>query len=331
MSDNFEWTPGELLGMSVGYWQACALHTGVKLGIFTRIGNEDLAADKIAGRLNCDVRGVTMLLNALAALGLLTRKEGIYGNTEFSKSFLVKKSPHYVGHIVMHHSHMVETWAHLDEAVRTGKPVRKRTADEEEDRKSFLMGMFNMAMAIAPNLAKQIDLKGRRRLLDLGGGPGTYAIHFCLQNPDLTAAVYDLPTTEPYARETIERFGLLDRVDFMSGDFLEDGVEGMYDVAWLSHILHSTGPDGCQTIIEKAVAALEPGGLLLVHEFILDDTFDTPLFAAIFSLNMLVNTDSGQSYSEGQIIGMLKKAGLEDIHRLPFKGPNESGIICGKR
>ncbi len=326
-----ELNAGRLLGISGGYWQACALHAGVKLDIFSEIGEGDKSAKEIAGDRGYDLRGVTALLNALSAMGLIVKKGERYSNSEGSKSLLIKDSPRYIGHIVMHHHHLVEAWAQLDQSVRGGVPVRNRSAHEEEMRESFLMGMFNMAMTIAPRLSEEIDLRGRRHLLDLGGGPGTYAIHFCLKNPDLKATVYDLPTTEPFAKKTIERFGLSDRIRFISGNYLKEEVQGTYDVAWLSQILHSEGPEGCEMIIGKAVASLEEGGLLLVHEFILEETLDAPLFPALFSLNMLVNTKEGRSYSEGQIKGMMARAGLRDIQRLPFNGPNESGIITGTR
>jgi SAM-dependent methyltransferase len=327
--DGKEWTAGRLLGVSGSYWQGCTLHAGVKLDIFTLIGTHEMNADQVAGELECDVRGITMLLNALSSMGLLVKRQGRYANTDASMSLLVKGSPRYVGYMVMHHHNLVEAWSRLDKAVKTGKPVRETPVHGEDDRQSFLMGMFNLAMGIAPDLAKQIDLKGKNHLLDLGGGPGTYAIHFCLANPELKATVYDLPTTRPFAEKTISEFGVSDRIDFFAGDYVKDYVSGAYDVVWVSHVLHGESPNGCRMIIDKAVSVLEPGGLLLIHDFILNDTIDGPMFAALFSLNMLVNTDQGQSYSEGQIKEMLTGAGLKNIRRLHFKGPNESGIISG--
>jgi hypothetical protein len=145
----------------------------------------------------------------------------------------------------------------------------------------------------------------------------------------MRGTVYDLPTTRPFAEKTIAKFGLTNRIDFMDGNYLEEGVKGTYDVAWLSHILHGEGPDECRTIISKTVEALEPGGLIMIHEFVLDDTMDAPLFPALFSLNMLLGTDKGQSYSEAELTGMLSGAGVSEIRRLPFRGPNESGILTG--
>ena len=192
------------------------------------------------------------------------------------------------------------------------------------------MGMFNLAMGIAPTVASAIDLGGRQRLLDLGGGPGTYAIHFCQANPGLAATIFDLPTTRPFAEKTVARFNLADRIDFQPGSYLTDEIPGRYDAAWLSHILHGEGPAECLEILKKTVAVLEPGGRIMIHEFILENSLDGPLFPALFALNMLLGTESGQAYSQAQLEELLMKAGARDIERLPFKGPTESGIVVAR-
>jgi predicted O-methyltransferase YrrM len=322
--------PGRLLEISGNYWKACTLHAGVKLDLFTVIGDEQVASEDIAQRLEADERGVAMLLNALTAMGLLSKTENDYSNTSASRTFLSKDSSQYIGYMIMHHHHLVDSWAKLNKAVKTGKPVRERVSHSEgETRESFLMGMFNMAMNIAPSLVIKINLSKRKHLLDVGGGPGTYAIHFCMSNPQLKATVYDLPGTRPFAQSTIEKFGLEERIDFMDGDYLEDSIKGLYDVVWLSHILHGEGPEDCRKIINKAVSALEPGGMIIAHDFILDDTMDGPLFPAIFSLNMLLGIENGQSYSEKQIKNMLADAGVKNMQRIPIQTPNDSGIITG--
>jgi ubiquinone/menaquinone biosynthesis C-methylase UbiE len=324
------WSPDKLLNVSGYYWQSFTLHAAIKLGIFTIVGSEELTVEDIAQRLNAKERGVVMLLNALAAMNLLVKKGDRYSNTPSGASFLSKNSPEYMGHIIMHHHHLALSWAKLDEAVRTGGPMRVRSSgSDEEGRESFLMGMFNIAMNLAPRLVNTIDISGRRHLLDLGGGPGTYAIHFCLNNPRLSATVYDLPTTRPYALKTIEKFGLTERIDFVSGDYLKENIPGVYDIVWLSQILHAEGADDCQKIIQKAASVLEPGGVLMVHEFVLDNTMDGPLQPALFSLNMLLGTANGRSYSEGEIMEMLTRAGAKEIKRIPSQFPNDSGIITG--
>jgi SAM-dependent methyltransferase len=257
-----QWNPADLLQLSGGYWNACALHAGVALDLFTPLAERAQTARELAGVLDADPRGLAMLLSALAALDLLEKTGAAFAATPFAAEYLARSSPKYVGHIIRHHHHLMAGWAHLDEAVKKGGPIRERVShdDDEAARESFLMGMFNLAMLIAPKIVSQIDLAGRRRLLDLGGGPGTYAIHFCQKNPRLTASVYDLPSTRRFAEQTIARFGLADRIAFQAGDFLAENIAGRFDIAWLSHILHGEGPEGCAVILAKAVAALEPGG-----------------------------------------------------------------------
>jgi hypothetical protein len=285
---NREWNPAELLELSGYYWKTCVLHAGVKLDVFTIIGDEPLTAEQVSRKLNGAQRGVQRLLNALVAMALLSKTDEKYANTPSSLDFLSKTSTKYIGHIIMHHHHLMESWSNLDQAVQSGQPIRTRS--------SF---------------------------------SGTYAIHFCLNNPQLNATVFDLPTTKPFAEKTIVKFGLTDRIRFREGNYLEDEVKGNYDAAWLSHILHGEGPEACQKIIQKATAVLEPGGVIIVHDFILNNTMDGPLFPALFSLNMLLGTSTGQSYSEKQIFDMLTGAGVKDIRRIPVQMPNDSGIIAG--
>ena len=325
-----DWNPGELLEISGYFWKTCTLHTAVKLDVFTAIGDAQLTGEEITKKVNGVQRGVQRLLDALVALELLVKTDAKYSNTSSGKTLLAKDSPKYIGHIIMHHHHLVESWSQLDQAVKSGQPVRDRSSfSKEEWRESFLMGMFNLAMGLAPQIVPLVDLSSRRHLLDLGGGPGTYAIHFCQKNAGLRATVYDLPTTRPFAEKTIKQFKLADRIKFADGNYLDDPIDGRYDAAWLSHILHGEGPDDCRMIIQKTVDSLEPGGMIIVHDFILNNSMDGPLFPALFSLNMLLGTDSGQSYSEKQIMDMLADAGVKDMRRIAFQSPNDSGLVIG--
>lgn len=326
------WNPGTLLELSGFYWRTCTLHAAVKLDIFSAIGAEAVSSTALSQKCDCSSDGLERLLNALVALELLVKKDDRFYNTPEAKTFLCQNSPQYLGHIIKHHQNLVDSWAQLDEAVSTGQPVRRgASTDDEQRRESFLMGMFNLAMGIAPKIVPLIDLGECNHMLDLGGGPGTYAIHFCKHNPELRATVFDLPTTQPFAEKTIDRFDLSDRIDFVGGSYLEDEIPDSYDAAWLSHILHAEGPQSCQTIINKTVASLTPGGLIIVHDFYLNETLDGPLFPALFSLNMLLGTSDGKAYSQGQVTDMLANAGVVDIRRIDFNSPNDSAILIGRR
>lgn len=336
-------SPGPLLALSGGYWRSCVLHAGVVLDVFSPLAEAPATPESLAPVLGCESRALGMLLRALCAMGLLERRGAAYAATEQARLFLARPSPRYVGHILRHHHNLVDSFARLHESVRSGRANRSGVGDGPTAREDFLLGMFNLAMGIAPGLAAQLDallisaglpgMAGRARLLDLGGGPGTYAIQFCLAHAGLSACIFDLPTTRPFAEATVARFGLAERVRFQPGDYTTDRLPGGFDLAWLSQILHGEAPDMAAELVRRAAASLRPGGLLLVHEFLLDDPLDDvrdgPEFPALFSLNMLLGTAGGQSYAEGEVRGMLEAAGLTRICRLGFAGPNDSGIVAG--
>jgi SAM-dependent methyltransferase len=324
------WHPGEILKTSSAYWQSCVIHAAVRLDLFSLLADERLSAKAVAEQAAADERGVNMLLDALTAMGLVDKQGEAYANTEASQRLLSSGSPHSLTQIIRHHAFLVDGWAKLDQAIRSGAPVRARTVSaSDEQREAFLKGMRNLGHLAAPLVVDAVDLSDRKRLLDLGGGPGTYALHLCRANPGLCATIFDLPESRPVADETIASFGMAERVTFHGGNFLDDPLPGGFDVAWLSHILHSEGPQQCRQIIAKAVGALVPGGMILIQEFILDNTKNGPLFPALFSLNMLVGTEEGRSYSEEELTEMIGEAGASEVHRVPLDSPNDAGIICG--
>lgn len=327
-----EWTIPDLLQLSGGYWSACALHAGVKLDVFTVLDGTPKSAEEVAQLRSSDPRATAMLLDALSAIGLLEKRDSTFVTTPFASNSLSKSNSGYLGHIIMHHHHLMPGWTKLDEVVMNGGPLGEKIShrDDEAVRESFLMGMFNLATQLAPRVAQSLRLSGWHRILDLGGGPGTYAIHFCRANPELSAVVYDLPTTRAFAEKTIANFDLSERISFTAGDYHVDPLPGDFDAAWLSHILHSDGPEACVKLLRKAVGALKPGGVLMVQEFILDDSRNSSAFPALFSLNMLLGTEHGQSYSERELTDMMTSAGLSDVHRLVLELPNGARIMRGR-
>lgn len=328
------WTPSALIQASGSYWESCALHAAVHLDLFSLLEDSDLDIQIIARKLNCPVRGLDMLVTAMCSLNLLRRQGNLCCLTSFSRQYLCRRSPDYLGHILEHHRHLVSSWAHLDEAVLKAEPTRRRSSSETasvEERKSFLMGMYNMANTQAKQCVPYIDLAGKTKLLDVGGGTGAYAIHFCRQNPNLLATVFDLPTSQSFATQVIAQSGMKERIAFYAGDFTYDPLPNGFDVAWLSHILHGAGAAQSARIVTKAAQALEPGGLLLIQEFIVDNDRNGPVFPALFSLNMLVGTAKGQSFTERELEDFMLGAGLTDIRRLPLELPQGCGIMAGLR
>ena len=328
-----QWNEQSLSEVSGGFWQTCTLHAAVKLDVFSFLGSDAKTAMDVSANCQSDLRGVKSLLNALTAMELLRKEEDLFSNTEAASLYLSRQSSLYIGWRILHHHYLMPSWARLDEAVLKGEPVGEEnvTTRYENQREAFLMAMFNNATTASKKIVPFINLEGCETLLDLGGGPGTYSIQFCKKYSLLKAVVYDLPASAPYAEKTISRHQMQDRISFTGGDFFKDEIPGRYDAVWLSHILHSSGPEECRHLIGKAVRVLKPGGLLLVHDFWLNESGDGPLFPALFALNMLVRTHRGRSYTGSEVKLMLELSGLKNIRRLDLDVPNDSGVFVGEK
>ena len=333
-----EWTAPDILQLSSSYWTACALQAGVVLDVFTtldtlRAEGKTPSAAELATVLSCEKRAFGMLVTALVSLGFLNLDGERILLPESSQRLLSAHSKEYIGFIVRHHAHLMHGWASLAEAVRTGQRTRDNSSsdtDNESEREAFLMGMFNVALHQADVVAEALDLSGKTRLLDLGGGPGTYAVFFCRHNPALRATIFDLPTSRAFAEKTVHRYNMADRVDFAGGNFMQDTLPSGYDVAWLSQILHGESPQDAAKLVASAAATLNPGGLLAIQEFMLDDNLQGPAHAALFSLNMLVGTTGGQAYTESAIRTMMHTAGVTNIRRLSVALPSACRILVGE-
>jgi SAM-dependent methyltransferase len=331
------WNHQGFMDLSRNFWILCSLKAGVELGLFTALdtnGDGKISIDSLAAKINADSRATGMMVTALASLGLLVRDGQYVGLTEVSRRLLSANSKEYYGHMILHQSHIMPNWIRLAESVKSGQRVASSTAAEsgnDETREDFLMAMYNGARFQAETVAKALDLGSKKKVLDLGGGPGTYAAHFCLQYQGLSATVFDLPGSAPVARKILSRLGVADRVSFVAGDYNKDPLPKHFDVVFVSQVLHQESPEGAAALIAKAAGSLERGGFLAIQEFFVDDSLNGPIMPALFSLNMLVNTKGGQSYTHSQVNAILRQAGLTDIHLLSAKLPPGCCVMVGTK
>jgi SAM-dependent methyltransferase len=328
-----EWNAAKLVELSGGYWAGCALQAAVQLDVFTALEKGGQTEEELAAALSCDRRAFSMLVTALTALGLARREGGKITAPANVLSLLSTNSPDYLGFIIQHHAHLIPGWARLAEAVRDGKPTRDESSshtDSDAERQAFLLGMFNVARLQAEKVAQALNLSACKKLIDIGGGPGTYAVYFCKKNPSLRATIFDLPTTEPFATKIVARYDLSERIDFVSGNFLTDTLPKGQDVAWLSQVLHGETMADAAKLLKNAAACLSPGGLLCVQEFVLDDDRGGPPHAALFALNMLVGTSGGQTYTSQELTAMMREAGAAETWALDVSLPQSCRVLVGK-
>ncbi len=288
-----------------GFQVSRVVLTANNLGVF-----EGLAAPKTAGRLaaelNTDARATEVLLDAVSSLGLLRKTGQQYRITPLAKRFLLKNSPLYQGDMLRHADSLWKTWSGLDEVVRTGRPTQGGGRDHE----TFIRAMHNNSVLTAPGVVDSLDLRGVRTALDLGGGPGTYSIELARRGIEVT--LFDLPDTMSIAREIVGAAGVKG-TRFLQGDFHTDDIGTGYDLVLLSQILHSHSPEESIELLGKVRNVLKPKGKAVIHEFALAENRAAPPSGALFSINMLVNTPGGRSYTPREMTSWLKTTGFGPV------------------
>jgi (2Fe-2S) ferredoxin/predicted O-methyltransferase YrrM len=319
--------PDRLDQMIRGYMPSRCILTALELDIFTAVGN-GANAEQVGTRINVNVRAVAMLLNALVALGLLSKNGDMYQNTPESARFFVQgsKDDHRYG--LLHIVNIWHRWSTMTDAVRSGARVPFGRENAPEWTRNFIDAMERIARERAPLVVKSLDTTGVRRVLDLGGGSGAYSIAFAKACPGLRCEILDIPEVVPLTTEYIAKAGVSAQVSIRPGDMLQDDFGSGYDMIMLNAICHMFSEEQNQHIFRRAHRALAPNGRLVVQDFMLDPDKTGPLHAALFSLNMLVATDAGASYSELEYTQWMKYAGFAQVGRINLPGPSD--LIVGQ-
>ena len=297
--------------LSTAFIRSQVLFTANRLDVFTLLEAPASAAE-VARQRGLDARGARMLLDGLVAIDLLRKSDGRYVNAPAASDCLVPGKPGYQGHIIQHQSHGWEMWGRMIEAIRSGGAVEQDSRRESpEELRAFILGMSDIGRQSARDMLGALDLTPYRHMLDLGGGPATYAITFLQACPELRATVFDQPEVCDIAREEIAASGLDSRIGFRSGDFTEDPIGDGYDLILASNIIHSLGPEGNRTLAAKCFAALEPGGLLILKDFFPEPDRSGPPFSLLFALRMLLATGEGDAYTLEETAAWTDAAGFE--------------------
>jgi 2-polyprenyl-3-methyl-5-hydroxy-6-metoxy-1,4-benzoquinol methylase len=302
--------------MATAFQRSRVLLTAHELDLFTVLGETWKSSTEVARALGTDARATDRLMNALCCLGLLEKRDGRFSNSPPASRFLVRGKPEFLAGL-MHTAHLWETWNTLTDVVRQGGSVVSGAIQDrgEEWLRAFIAAMHWRGRQHAPDVIALLDLSGVSRVLDVGGGSGVYAMAFARAKPDLSAVVFDLPSVVPMTQEYIAKGGLSDRVMTTSGDYEADELGRGFDLVFLSAIIHSNSERGNRGLLRKCTDALKPEGQLVVQDFIVDEDRRGPPFAVLFALNMLVGTESGDTYTESEVRDWMREASLSNITR----------------
>ncbi len=324
--------PDRLDQMIRGYMPSRCMLTALELDIFTAVG-DGANAEQIGTKIQANARAASMLLNALVALGLLSKSGDDYKNTPESARFFVQGSKDNHRNGLLHTANIWHRWSTLTDAVRSGTRVPTSRDDTPEWTRNFIAGMERHAKDRAPLVVKALgtstatSTSNVRRILDLGGGSGAYSIAFAKTSPNVQCEILDIPEVVPLTNEYVRHSGVAAQVSLRTGDMLQDDFGSGYDIIMLNAICHMFSEEQNRDIFRRAHQALAPNGRLVVQDFILNPEKTGPQHAALFSLNMLVNTEAGASYSESEYTYWMTAAGFAEVSRINLPGP--SSLIVG--
>jgi len=322
-------TPERILQFAWGYAPPLVLEAAIRHHVFDVLDSGPKSVSEISKATGASERGLTAIMNVLVGLEFLAKDQhGNYSLTPESAAFLVSAKPGFQGGLIRHTSQqLIPQWLHLNEVVATGKPVAavNQQGPGSEFFAEFVNDIFPMSYRVTQELAAHLNLKSSAApvsVLDLAAGSGVWGIGLAQSSPHVHVTAVDWHGVIPVTQKTVARFGLTGQFSFVEGDLQQADFGTGHSVATLGHILHSEGIERSKALLMKTFNALASGGTIAIQEFLVNADRTGPLGGLIFAVNMLVNTDCGDTFSFEEISGWLSEAGFVDARTLDSHGPS---------
>jgi precorrin-6B methylase 2 len=327
--------PSHIIQLASAFYGSCVLFTASDLGVFKLLAERGKAtAESLAAALELSPRGSRLLLDACVAVGLLDKADGYYQNAPDTNVFLVPGSPADLSQAIRYNRDVYPAWGKLPELIRTGRPVERPELHLGEDparTRSFVLSMHGRALGIGRAVVPQLDLSGTKRLLDIGGGPGTYSVLIAQAHPGISCTVIDLPEIAGIADELIRQQGLLDRVRTVPGDYHSCPLPAGQDAVIIFGVLHQESEASVRGLLRRACAALESGGKIFVMDMMTDETRTAPAFSALFAVNMALTAEHGWVFSDADLKSWMEGAGFTEFAVRPLPPPMPHWIASARK
>lgn len=308
------WTSKDVLEVSWGFQKSCVLTAAAQLNVFTHLAESAKTAAELAEAIGGDLRGTTVLADALAAMEMLVKTDRRYALADGIAETLTADGSDCVLYLVQHHHACLRRWARLPWVVRDGEPadVGPGVRGVDGDRESFIRAMHDISRWSAGPLIAELGPPAFSHLLDVGGGSGTWTAAFLHAREHARATIFDLPKVVPMAEARMAEEGLADRVDVVGGDLFTDELPAGADLAWVCAIIHMLSRAQCRDLYAKVHRALADGGRILIRDVVMDDDHVHPAGGALFAVNML-SGNAGGTYSFTEIADDLRACGFADV------------------
>jgi ubiquinone/menaquinone biosynthesis C-methylase UbiE len=322
-------TPERLQQFGFAYAPPLIISAAVNNKVFDSLQSGAKTVDEVKKETGAPQRGLRAIMDALVGLELLKKdRQANYSLTPESQAFLISDKPGtlagFFGSIL---PVMISRWLRLTDIVRDGRPAVAVNQETEgtEFFSQLVETIIPMSYAGARKLADHLKVakaKDELRAIDLAAGSGVWGIALAQKSPRLRVTAVDWAGMIPTTKRITEKFGVRDRFDFIEGDLLEANFGNRYDIATLGHILHSEGEERSRQLLKKAFRALKSGGTIAIAEWLVNNDRTKPLPSLMFSVQMLVNTEKGDTFSFNQIKDWLEEAGFKKVRKLEAPGPS---------
>ena len=318
--------PLKIRELASSFQMSRILLTAIELNIFTILDKHLLTSSEIAAAIEANERSTDRLLNALVALGFLRKTHGKFYNNENASQFLVKGKEGFMGGL-FHTNELWKRWSTLTNAVKKGRSVYDGKDAAEDWTESFIAAMHYRAVKEAKILGMMIEFGGVKKMLDVGGGSGAFSMQFIEKNPEMKAVVFDQPSVIPLTKKYADDFQYEKNMEYITGDYLKDNFGNGYDLILLSAIVHINSYEENVMLIKKCAEALNPGGQIIIRDWVMSEDRTTPEGGAFFALNMLVGTKNGDTFTEAEMKEWFANAG---INKIILKGTSfGSSLVIG--
>ena len=331
-------SPQKLLQLAMGFWASKALLSAVELDLFTVLGKGPRTATQLMEQLQLHPRSAHDFLDALVALGVLDRDDGLYRNSADAGAFLDRAKPGCIaGMLLMANNRLYPFWGSLTEALRTGLPQNEARQGgnafeaiyrDERGLREFLGAMTGVSLDLAKEIAQKFPWQNYRSVVDVGTAQGALVAEVARAHEHLAGIGFDLPAVAPMFNDYIAANGLQDRIHFQPGDFFKDAMPSA-DVLVMGHILHDWNLEQKRELLARSYQALPAGGCVIVYDAMIDDERRHNAFGMLMSLNMLIETPGGFDYTARQCREWMTDAGFREIRVEPLAGQNS--MIVGVR
>ena len=329
----------QIVELASAFYGSAVLFAALDLGVLAAVAEAGapVALAPLAEKLNASPRGLRLLLDACVATGILAKSpDGLYSNTDAGRLALVPGGPADLSKAIRYNQDVYPAWGRLAQLARSGAPVeppRLHLGDDPERTRRFALSMRGRALAIGRGVVPMIGLGAPQgRLLDLAGGPGTYAELLMKANPGWSCVTVDVPAVSAVARECVAQAGLADRIECRAGDYHSDDYEpAAYDAVTVFGALHQESSEQIRGILARAARALKPGGRIFVLDMMTDSTHASPAFSALFAVNMALTTENGWVFSDEELKGWLAETGFTPGETRPVPPPMPHWLVSAVR